>query len=75
MSRRIAIESAGSGRVVTFWGIWGYSTRESRIFDPYSGLVWVIDASKGDERWVVHVENRTLAAVDLMVILGRDLKG
>ena len=53
----------------------GFSTGESRILDPHSGLVWVVDASKDGERWVVHAESRYEAAVELMIKLGWDLEG
>ena len=43
----------------------GYSIGESRAYHTKLWMVWVIDASKGDERWVVHAESRYEAAVEL----------
>ena len=53
----------------------GFSTGEARAFDSRCGLVWVLDASKDGQRWVVHAQSRFDAAVELMIMLGWDLDG
>ena len=50
----------------------GFSTGEARAYDPHSGLVWVIDASKDGERWVVTCPSRLEAATELWITLGFD---
>jgi len=52
----------------------GYSTGEVTAFDSRCGLVWVIDASKDGECWVVTAQSRGVAAVELWIALGFDTK-
>ena len=53
----------------------GFSTGEATAFDSRCGLVWIIDASKDGECWVVTAPSRYEAAVELMIMLGWDLEG
>ena len=50
----------------------GFSTGESRAFDSRCGMVWIIDASKDGECWVMTCPSRYEAAVELWIALGFD---
>jgi len=53
----------------------GFSTGEATASDPRRGLVWIIDATKDGESWVVTAPSRYEAAAELMIMLGWDLEG
>ncbi len=50
----------------------GFSTGESTAFDSRCGLVWIIDATKDGECWVVTCPSRYDASVELWIALGFD---